>query len=230
MSVVRVVELPCFAHLKKGTLITNFIGPFGVANEISSICTQAVTENHPLGKGSLGCIWILAFAILRTLAEQLDFVFEAFDPVSTSVGVSVGKHHMSDDGVDPYAQQSARVPQLQSLPSILEKSNKILLIDRYLSSLEEFSSFLLLYQKTIRNEAESYRLSERSKGKAAESRSYKSTWLRERTALEAARTQSKIQRQQKLCANFSTQFEALINMVNPTSLSLLSFCEQWKLT
>ena len=75
-----------------GTLLTNFIGPFALASEISEICTRAVIANHPLGKGSLGCIWILAFAMLRTLAEQVDFVFEAFDPVNALLEVSILKY------------------------------------------------------------------------------------------------------------------------------------------
>ena len=67
-----------------GTLITNFIGPFRIAKEISDIFTEEVLENHPLGRQSLGCTWILAFTILRTMAEQLDFAFEIFDPLDSS--------------------------------------------------------------------------------------------------------------------------------------------------
>ena len=90
--VLRKGECYCIADPALGTLITNFVGPFGLASEISEVCTRAITENHPLGKGSLGCIWVVAFAILRTLAEQLDFVFEAFDPVIALLGVSKLEH------------------------------------------------------------------------------------------------------------------------------------------
>ena len=83
------------------------------------------------------------------------------------------------------------------------------MIDRYLSSLEEFSSFLLLVQQTLRTE---HRI-EVAIGESPESLPFNSTWLQERRNLEATRTQSKIQRQQKLCASFSLQFEALIQTV-----------------
>ena len=65
-------------------MITNFTGPFRLAREMSSILTDGLLENHPMGRQSLGCAWILGFAILRTIAEQVDFVFELFDPIDVS--------------------------------------------------------------------------------------------------------------------------------------------------
>ena len=59
-----------------------------MADEISSICTESILENHPLGRQTLGCVWILSFAMLRTMAEQLNFAFEIFDPVDPSADVS----------------------------------------------------------------------------------------------------------------------------------------------
>ncbi|MCJ1341379.1 hypothetical protein MMC09_006675 [Bachmanniomyces sp. S44760] len=175
--------------LRKGTLITNFVGPFGLASEISEVCTRAITENHPLGKGSLGCIWVVAFAILRTLAEQLDFVFEAFDPVIALLG-------------------STAIPGLRNISTILEKSNKILLMDRYLLSLEEFSSFLVLVQRTHQEEPTNEVIQRRS----SDISSFNLSWLRKRGNLEAAMTQNKIHRQQRLCASFSSQYEAFVQM------------------
>lgn len=70
-----------------GTLITNFVGPLNLAEEISTICTANILENHPLGRQALSCVWILAFATLRTIAEQLDFAFEIFDPTDLSLEV-----------------------------------------------------------------------------------------------------------------------------------------------
>lgn len=72
-----------------GTLITNFVGPLDLAEEISTICTANILENHPLGRHALSCVWILVFAILRTAAEQLDFAFEIFDPTDSSPGVCI---------------------------------------------------------------------------------------------------------------------------------------------
>ena len=69
-------------------MITNFTGPFRLAEEMSTILTNRLLESHPMGRQSLGCAWILAFAILRTIAEQVDFVFEILDPIDVSSQVS----------------------------------------------------------------------------------------------------------------------------------------------
>ena len=49
---------------------------------------RRVLGNHSLGRQALGCVWILSFAILRTTAEQVDFAFDAFDPIDSSSSVS----------------------------------------------------------------------------------------------------------------------------------------------
>lgn len=49
---------------------------------------ERVLEGHCLGRQALGCAWLLAFAIMRTTAEQLDFAFEIFDPMDSSPRVS----------------------------------------------------------------------------------------------------------------------------------------------
>lgn len=71
-----------------GTLITNFVGPLGLASDISTIFMERVLEHHPLGQRSLGCVWILSFALLRTIAEQLDVAFEILDLVDKYWDVS----------------------------------------------------------------------------------------------------------------------------------------------
>ena len=71
-----------------GTLITNFVGPLRLAQEISSIYMSRLLGSHALGPQALGCVWILAFAMLRTTAEQLDFAFDIFDPIDSSPQVS----------------------------------------------------------------------------------------------------------------------------------------------
>lgn len=71
-----------------GTLITNFVGPLRLAQEISGIYMSRLLDSHTLGPQALRCVWILAFAMLRTTAEQLDFAFEIFDPIDSSPHVS----------------------------------------------------------------------------------------------------------------------------------------------
>ncbi|KAF6220521.1 hypothetical protein HO133_002954 [Letharia lupina] len=99
-----------------GTLITNFVGPLRLAQEISSIYASRILDSHALGPQALVCVWILAFATLRTTAEQLDFTFDIFDPIGSS-------------------PQLCNVPKLDDLPFILEKSNRLARIDRQYDAL-----------------------------------------------------------------------------------------------
>lgn len=46
--------------------------------------------SHPFGNGALRCTWILTFAMLRLLAEQVDYAFSALDP-ATALGEVVPK-------------------------------------------------------------------------------------------------------------------------------------------
>lgn len=78
----------CTSNRIQGTLITNFLGPHRLAQEISSLYVERVLESHSLGRQSLGCVWILAFSILKTTAEQIDFAFDVFDPIDPSSNVS----------------------------------------------------------------------------------------------------------------------------------------------
>ncbi|KAL9593230.1 MAG: hypothetical protein Q9179_006008 [Wetmoreana sp. 5 TL-2023] len=82
-TILRVVIcLPTATHA--GTLITSFVGRARLPQELSTICVRRILQDHSLGRQALGCVWILAFSLLRTVAEQLDFVFEIFDPLDSS--------------------------------------------------------------------------------------------------------------------------------------------------
>lgn len=82
-----VVCLPTSTHA--GTLITNFVGRTHLSQELNGICVKRILQDHSLGHRALGCVWILAFSLLRTIAEQLDFAFEIFDPIDSSPNVSL---------------------------------------------------------------------------------------------------------------------------------------------
>lgn len=56
---------------------------------MSSFCTERIIDEHPYGRESLACVWILAFSILRVVAEQLDFAFNVFDPIQSPHGASI---------------------------------------------------------------------------------------------------------------------------------------------
>ena len=98
-------------------------------------------EAHSLGHQTLGCVWLLAFAILRVTAEQLNFAFDIFDPIESSSRVSYSLVYPLLALAD--LAQNPNVPRLHELPYILEKSNRLARIDRYLSGLEEFLSFFI---------------------------------------------------------------------------------------
>lgn len=190
-----------------GTLITNFVGPLNLAEEISTICTTSVLQNHPLGRQALSCVWILAFALLRTTAEQLDFAFEIFDPANSSPSVrvitslSLWTLLMSLT----LKVQFPGVPQISGLPAILEKANRLSRIDRYLSSLEEFSSFFIsvhgLFHAPVKPMPQT-----------------SSAFLSERVAalrkLESKKAKNKILHEQRLCKTYMKQFDTLVQMVS----------------
>lgn len=168
-----------------GTLITNFVGPLRVAEEVSNIFTERVLENHPLGRQSLGCAWILAFTILCTMAEQLDFAFEIFDPIDSTMPLSI--------------------PKLDDLPLILEKATRLARIDRYLSSLEEFASFFLSVQHLP--------LSGQVPEDLLQSPVFRSSSVSRTAKFEASRARSKISHEQRLCRTYMNQFQTLIQLI-----------------
>lgn len=169
-----------------GTLITNFVGPLRLAQEISSIYVSRLLESHALGPQALGCVWILAFAILRTTAEQLDFAFDIFDPIDSS-------------------PQLSNVPKLDDLPFILEKSNRLARIDRYLAGLEEFQSFFLSVQQMLAPNPVS---------NASDSDpTFRSARTKKSAQFEASRAREKIQQELRLCQTYMRQYDALVQLV-----------------
>ncbi|KAL8691226.1 MAG: hypothetical protein Q9218_003502 [Villophora microphyllina] len=175
-----VVCLPTATHA--GTLITNFVGRARLAQELNDICVRRILQDHSLGCQALGCVWILAFSLLRTIAEQLDFAFEIFDPIDSS-------------------SKLPSIPRLDDLPVILEKSNRLARIDRYLSTLEEFASFFLSVQQLL------------PPGVTPESQqAFQSRQNRECGSLEASRAREKIQHEQRLCQTYLKQFDTLVQL------------------
>lgn len=191
----------------KGTLITNFVGPLRLAHEISSIYVSRLLDSHALGSQALGCVWILAFAILRTTAEQLDFAFDIFDPIDSSPQVS-GYNPDPIIGILADDNQLNNVPKLGDLPFILEKSNRLARIDRYLAGLEEFQSFFLSVQQLL--------ASEPSPDAGDDDPAFRSTRTRKSARFEASRAREKIQQEQRLCQTYMRQYDALIQLVSRT--------------
>ena len=189
-----------------GTLITNFIGPLRVAQEISSIYVSRLIDNHALGPLALRCVWILAFATLRTTAEQLDFAFDIFDPIDSSPQVSKSRPHPTikkfTDG-----RQHRDVPRLDDLPFVLEKSNRLARIDRYLAGLEEFQSFFLSVQQLLGPQPDSTA--------SSDSPAFCSAKTKKSAHFEASRAREKIEQEQRLCQTYMRQYDALVQLVSP---------------
>lgn len=68
-----------------GTLITNFVGrpghEFELARRLSNAITAHAIDNHPLGQQSLNSVWIVAFAVVRELAQEVDTILQVLDPM-----------------------------------------------------------------------------------------------------------------------------------------------------
>ena len=101
------------------------------------------------------------------------------------------------------------IPHLHNLPDILEKSNNLARIDRYLSSLEEQTSFFIAIFEMFENEAA---LSRSNLLRFGPDQEHQHVGTRAR--MEASRTRNKISRQQGLCQTYTRQFETLIQMVS----------------
>ena len=101
--------------------------------------------------------------------------------------------------------QLPKIPRLDDFPKILEKANRLARIDRYLSSLEEFSSFFL----SVKQHYDEQLNSESDKELAMQYRN-----SRGRAILEASRVQNKILHEQRLCRTYMKQFDALVQLVS----------------
>ena len=188
-----------------GTLITNFVGPLRLAQEISSIYVSRLLDSHALGPQTLGCVWILAFAMLRATAEQLDFAFDVFDPIYSSQQVS-GFTPCPIIGIFVNGLQLCNIPKLDDLPFILDKSNDLARIDRYLAGLEEFQSFFLSVQQML--------ASEPILDTGDNCPAFRSARTRKSARFEASRAREKIQQEQRLCQTYIRQYNALVQLVS----------------
>lgn len=187
-------------------MITNFVGPLRLAQEISSIYVSRILDSHALGPQALVCVWILAFATLRTTAEQLDFTFDIFDPIGSSPQVG-GIHAHPVVGTSADDRQLCNVPKLDDLPFILEKSNRLARIDRYLAGLEEFQSFFLSVQRLLAPEP----IADASDD---DDPAFRSARTKKSAQFEASRAREKIRQEQRLCQTYMRQYDALVQLVS----------------
>ncbi|KAG8528423.1 uncharacterized protein KY384_007341 [Bacidia gigantensis] len=162
-----------------GTLITNFTGSLSLAKELSSTVESLIMERQSLGQQLFTNVWTLAFFIMRTLTEELDPAFGMLDPIN------------------PHSMRSP-LPDFQDLPSLLEKSNNLARIDRYLASLEESVSFLAAARQSLSQ---------------APTTSQPILSLDSLADFETARARERLLHQQKLCRTYVKQYEALTQMV-----------------
>ena len=98
------------------------------------------------------------------------------------------------------------IPQMNDLPGILEKSDTLARIDRYLSSLEELASFFIsVHRILLVDETHAYR---------ADTPRFRSKPITELAKFEASRLQRKVLYEQRLCQTSMKQFDNLVQMVS----------------
>ena len=147
------------------------------------------------------------------MVEQLNFAFEIFDPTHIANGVRGFDLSVARTLLTRWPQMS-RVPRLDQLPGILEKANRLAHISRYLSRLEEFTSFFLSVQELLKAE---------SAGSLPHIVApYNLEQVRLRAKFEAERARQKILHQQNLCKSFIAPFDNLIQIVRIAPLSDLN--------
>ena len=110
------------------------------------------------------------------------------------------------------SHQMHNIPQLNDLPEILEKSNRLARIDRYLSGLEEFQSFFSSVRQLLSVEA--------APETGNNQLGFRSTDVTKSADFEAERAQEKIQQEQRLCQTYMRQYDTLVQLVSlhPDSL------------
>ena len=98
------------------------------------------------------------------------------------------------------------VPKLDDLPFLLEKSNRLARIDRYLAGLEEFQSFLFSVRQLLAP----------ASGTALgdEDPAVGSAGTERAAQFEASRAREKIQQEQRLCQTYMRQYGALVQLVS----------------
>ncbi|KAL8980946.1 MAG: hypothetical protein Q9205_004118 [Flavoplaca limonia] len=126
------------------------------------------------------------------MAEQLDFAFEIFDPIESS-------------------PEHVYIPKLDDLPLILEKSNRLARVDRYLSSLEEIVAFFTSVRQELSLE------STRPWNAPAVPCLTRDVILS--ANLEVSRAQRKIEHERRLCKTYLRQFDTLVQLVSLEKLS-----------
>lgn len=141
-SSLKQVDMRMFLRLptqqRAGILITNFTGPQHLAREASQLLTSRLLHSHSLHRKTLRCVWILTFAILRSMTEQMEFTFDVFDLVDAS-----GKVRLASTVYRRILTllQASMLPQMKDLPTLLANSQRLRMMDRYLAGIEEVTTF-----------------------------------------------------------------------------------------
>ena len=119
--------------------------------------------------------------------------------------LSFCKSSLCDYPVTDSQKQFPSIPQLDGLPAILEKANRLSRIDRYLSSLEEFASFF--------NSVHELFQVEQGPTEAVLQPTFCSGRVGASRTLEAEKAKNKISHEQRLCKTYMKQFDTLVQMV-----------------
>lgn len=218
-SSMRQVDVRVIFYLpgpgRAGTLITNFLGKFHLASELSSICSQRLRCDNPIERCSLGCGWVLCFGMLRTLTEQLDFAFELFDPIR---GFSEVTHRPLMSWNLANREKGDLTLKLDSLHVVLEKWANLLQIDRYLSGIEELCLFFTATREFVQEEKAALAESDTSGSRNPDSNRLTVV----RADFEAKKALSKINGQQRHCLAYVKRFETLFQLTTSVTAASIA--------
>ncbi|KAL9617024.1 MAG: hypothetical protein Q9160_008141, partial [Pyrenula sp. 1 TL-2023] len=188
------------------TIITQFAAPFAIANEVSGLITYSLLDGHALGRQSLSCVWILTFAIIRLLSEQLDPAFASLDPADI-------------------LQNLDFAPSVNRLPTIQSKSNELARLNRYISSLEEIMDFVQMVKEMHFEEAKARHQTEEPFKTSVLHFSH--PIIQVRANFEERRARSKLHHQSRLCQTFIQPFDNLVQLlISHSTLTLTSRLDQ----
>ena len=95
---------------------------------------------------------------------------------------------------------------MHELPYILEKSNRLARIDRYLSGLEEFLSFFISVRQ--------YLPVQQMPVMDSDAPAFRSLEVTSSASFEAVRAREKIQQEQRLCRTYMRQYDTLVQLVS----------------
>jgi hypothetical protein len=171
-----------------GTVITHLSGANLEAIDTVSKALAGFLDLHSMGTDALQCVWVLAFSILRAVAEQLDLAFHVFDPLS---------------------EAEAFIPHIDQVPRMLQQANDLARIERYTSEIVTFFDVVRSFQQSQTSEP---RFEQPPRGEGSLMQSCYAV-ISPRSNLESELVKQRIGHSRELCQTCIKQCDNLLQMV-----------------